>query len=197
MRTKAQVFALTGHGNTVSDVKCQEADPQIISASMDSTVRLWDLAAGRTMSVLTHHKKAVRALALHPTEFSFASAAPDTIKQWRCPEGSFVQDFKGQNSIVNTLAVNQDSVMFSGGDDGSMFFWDWKSGYNFQNMDSLAQPGSLESEAGIFCSTFDKTGTRLITGEADKSIKVYKQMEDATEETHPIHWKPSQQWKST
>ena len=49
---------------------------------------------------------------------------------------------------------------------------DWKSGYNFQKMETLPQPGSLESEAGIFCSTFDKTGLRLITGEADKSIKV-------------------------
>ncbi len=30
----------------------------------------------------------------------------------------------------------------------------------------------LEAEAGVFCSTFDMTGTRLITGCADKTIKV-------------------------
>lgn len=39
-------------------------------------------------------------------------------------------------------------------------------------MDDLPQPGSLEAEAGVFCSTFDMTGTRLITGGADKTIKV-------------------------
>jgi len=33
------------------------------------------------------------------------------------------------------------------------------------------QPGSLDSEAGIFAATFDQTGSRLITGEADKTIK--------------------------
>ena len=38
-------------------------------------------------------------------------------------------------------------------------------------MDDIPQPGSLEAEAGIFCSTFDMTGTRLITGGADKTIK--------------------------
>jgi pleiotropic regulator 1 len=81
--------------------------------------------------------------------------------------------------------------MINKGDDGSMHFWDWKSGYNFQTLAAVAQPGSLENEAGIFSSTFDKTGTRLITGEADKSIKIWKEDETATEETHPIlNWKP-------
>jgi pleiotropic regulator 1 len=57
-----------------------------------------------------------------------------------------------------------------------MYFWDWKSGYNFQKSSTVAQSGSLESETGIFCSTFDRTGTRLITGEADKSIKIWKEV---------------------
>jgi len=39
--------------------------------------------------------------------------------------------------------------------------------------------------------TFDQTGSRLITCEADKTIKVWKEDEDATEETHPVQWKPS------
>ena len=38
--------------------------------------------------------------------------------------------------------------------------------------------------------TFDNSGTRLITCEADKTIKVYKEDETATEESHPINWKP-------
>ena len=57
-------------------------------------------------------------------------------------------------------------------------------------------------------STFDRTGMRLITGEvswhrtadrssllthlqADKTIKVWKPDETATEETHPLDWKPT------
>jgi pleiotropic regulator 1 len=39
MRTKAQVHILAGHTGTISDVKCQDSDPQIITGSMDSTVR--------------------------------------------------------------------------------------------------------------------------------------------------------------
>ena len=58
------------------------------------------------------------------------------------------------------------------GDNGTLSFWDYNTGTAFQNLDDIPQPGSLEAEAGVFCSTFDVTGTRLITGGADKTIKV-------------------------
>ncbi|KAI8808469.1 WD40-repeat-containing domain protein [Cladochytrium replicatum] len=191
MRTKAQIYALTGHNSTVADIQTQAVDPQIMTGSSDSTIRLWDLAAGKTLTTLTHHKKSVRAMALHPREFTFASASADNIKQWKLPEGKFIQNFEGHKAIVNTMCVNEDGVVFSGADNGSMHFWDWKSGYNFQRAETLVQPGSLSSESGIFCSTFDHTGSRLITGEADKTIKIWKEDDMATPETHPIDWKPS------
>ncbi|KAG5651550.1 pre-mRNA-splicing factor prp46 [Sphagnurus paluster] len=175
MRSKAQVHILSGHTGTVADVKCQDSEPQVITGSMDSTVRLWDLAAGKTSVTLTHHKKSVRALAIHPTEYSFASgsAGGNNIKKWKCPEGAFVFNFSGHNAIINTLSVNAEGVFFSGADNGSLTFWDYDTGTPFQNMEDVPQPGSLEAEAGVFCSTFDQTGTRLITGGADKTIKVY------------------------
>ncbi|KAI5780542.1 WD40-repeat-containing domain protein [Geopyxis carbonaria] len=193
MRTRTNVMVLGGHTGTISSLVTQEADPQVITGSMDSTVRLWDLAAGKSMAVLTHHKKSVRALATHPSEFTFASGSADNIKQWKCPEGAFMQNFEGSGGIVNTLSANQDGVLFSGADNGEMCFFDWKSGYRYQSLDTTAQPGSLDAEQGVFCSTFDKTGLRLITGEADKTIKIWKQDDNATEEEYPLDWKPSLQ----
>lgn len=122
MRTRSNIHVLSGHKQTVTDVKCQEADPQVISSSLDTTVRLWDLAAGKTMGVLTHHKKGVRALAVHPKEFTFASGSTGSIKQWKCPEGAFMQNFEGQNAIINTLSVNEDNIFFSGGEHKSFKF---------------------------------------------------------------------------
>ncbi|KAJ1924033.1 pre-mRNA-splicing factor prp46 [Coemansia sp. S17] len=172
IRTKQQVHVLAGHKSTISSVQCQEADPQVISASMDSTY--------------------VRALALHPTQFGFASASSDNVKQWRCPKGEFVHNFdQGNGSIINSLAVNSDGVVFSGADNGSMRFCDRKGGHCFQETETIVQPGSLDSEAGIFCSTFDQTGFRLITGEADKTIKIWKEDDEATEDSHPIDFRPS------
>lgn len=38
--------------------------------------------------------------------------------------------------------------------------------------------------------SFDVTGTRLVTCEADKTVKMWKEDTSATEESHPIVFKP-------
>lgn len=65
------------------------------------------------------------------------------------------------------------------GDNGTIQFWDWKTGYNFQRVQAPVQPGSIDSESGIFACIFDQSGSRLLTAEADKTIKVYKEDEHA------------------
>ena len=70
-------------------------------------------------------------------------------------------------------------VVVIAGDNGSMYFWDWKTGYNFQKIQTTVQPGSLDSEAGIFHCCFDQSGCRLLTAEADKTIKIYKEDDSA------------------
>ena len=102
-----------------------------------------------------------------------------------------MQNFEGHNSVVNSLCVNSDNVLFSGGDNGSVAFWDWKTGYRFQYEVSFAQTGSLDAEAGIMSATFDHSVMRLISGAADKTIKVWRQDEEATEETHPLDFRPT------
>lgn len=193
IRTKAEVHVLGGHSGLVASLLTQAADPQITTGSSDTTLRTWDIRTGKTLSVLTNHKKSIRAMVGHPSEFTFASAAADNIKKWRYPKGEFMQNITGHNAIINTLAVNDDSVMFSGGDNGSLRFFDWNTGYCFQEAQTQIQPGSLESEAGIFASTFDQSGSRLITCEADKSIKIWAEDDEASPESHPVDptWRPS------
>jgi pleiotropic regulator 1 len=127
-----------------------------------------------------------------------ASASPDNIKEWKFPKGEFIQNLSGHNAIVNSLAANADNVLVSGGmfllasflffsfiiqlflaDNGSLYFWDWKTGYNFQRLQTIPQPGSIDPEMGIYAMTFDQSGSRLITCEADKTIKIYKEDETA------------------
>lgn len=190
MRTKANIHSLAGHTNTVASVQCQATEPQVMTGSHDCTIRLWDLVAGKTRVTLTHHKKSIRALLIHPKLNMFASGAPDNIKQWKCPDGNFVQNLSGHSAIVNCLGMNADNVLVSGGDNGTLYFWDWRTGYNFQRLQAPVQPGSIDSEAGIFACTFDQSGSRLLSAEADKTVKIFKEDENASEETHPINWKP-------
>lgn len=95
------------------------------------------------------------------------SGAADNIKKWEAKEGRFLRNFSGHNAIINSLAVNQDGVMVSSADNGSMRFWDYTTGHCFQSETTKAQPGSLDSEAGIYASTFDKTGLYVSDAEVD------------------------------
>ena len=47
--------------------------------------------------------------------FCFASGAPDNIKIWKFPDGNFLQNFSGHQAIVNTIAINSDNFLVSGG----------------------------------------------------------------------------------
>lgn len=80
-------------------------------------------------------------------------------------------------SIINALAVNTDGVMVSGSDDGFLTFWDWSSARPFQKLKSPVQSGSMDCEAGILSATFDHSGLRLLTGEVDKTIKIWKEID--------------------
>lgn len=85
----------------------------------------------------------------------------DSIKKWKCPEGTFVNNFVGHESIVNTLSVNEEGVLFSGGeslrcptdsadtaaDNGTLTMWDYATGLPFQHLKDIPQPGSLDAEA--------------------------------------------------
>lgn len=192
VRTRVQAHVLGGHHDTVNAVLAQAVEPQIVSASVDSTVRLWDLVAGRCRATLTNHKKGVRALAAHPREFSFASASADSIKTWGFPDGVFMRNLGGGHGgkLVNALAVNEDGVLVSGGDDGSVGFWDYAAAHRFDKRKSTVQPGSLDCEAGIYAMSFDKSGIRLVTAEADKTVRMWREDETATETTHPLRWTP-------
>ncbi|KAG7366402.1 serine/threonine protein kinase [Nitzschia inconspicua] len=186
IRTKTQIHVLAGHDNTVASLLCRSTDPQVITGSHDTTIKLWDLAAGKCMTTLTHHQKSIRAMVEPAFENTFVSGAADCLKYWQAKDGRFLKSYTGHKAVVNAMAVNEDGVLVSGGDDGTMHFWDYKTGYNFQSSTSIVQPGSLDAENAIYCAEFDGTGTRLITGEADKSIKIWKQDEDASELTDPI-----------
>lgn len=49
---------------------------------------------------------------------------------------------------------------------------------------------TLACTAGIYAMSFDVTGSRLVTCEADKTIKMWKEDETATPESHPVIFKP-------
>lgn len=55
------------------------------------------------------------------------------------------------------MAVNEDGVLATGGDNGSMWYWDWKSGHNFQQDQSIVQPGEARTAVSFVHSKTKQT----------------------------------------
>lgn len=181
LRSRKEIFCLEGHSNTVCSVVTQENSPQIITGSNDCTIKLWDIRNGKSFKTLTHHKKSIRSLLIPENNYSFISGGSDNIKEWSCPEGDFLRNIvkrEDRSEILNSIALNEDGVLVSGGEDGKLCFFDYESGQCFQDIQVPVQPGSLECESGIFDIKFDKTSTRMITAGCDKTIKMWKEEDE-------------------
>ncbi|SCU95929.1 LAMI_0F04456g1_1 [Lachancea mirantina] len=193
IRTRAPILTLAGHKGPINKVKCFPVDPQVVSSSTDGSVRMWDLRAGKASKILTHHSKSVRDIAAHPREYSMATASTSDVRSWRIRDGQLLTNFdSGPVGIITCLGINDDNILFAGSESGKLTFFDYETGHRYQELETELAEGSLESERSILCGAFDLTGLRLITGESDKSIKIWKQVEDATPETHPnLLWDPN------
>ncbi|CAI7997262.1 Pleiotropic regulator 1 [Geodia barretti] len=136
-------------------------------------------------------------MSLHPTIDVLLTGGRDaTARVWDMRTKACIHTLGGHTNTVADILTQAPNpqcsclVHCTAGDNGSLHFWDWKTGYNFQKHQTTVQPGSLDSEAGIFKCLFDVSGCRLLTAEADKTIKIYKEDDTVTEESHPIVWKP-------
>lgn len=75
--------ALKGHGHFVSDVVLSSDGQYALSGSWDSTLRLWDLFAGKTTRRFVGHTKDVMSVAISSDNRQIVSGSRDhTIKLW-------------------------------------------------------------------------------------------------------------------
>lgn len=173
IRSRTQVMVLSGHRGEISSLATQLADPQVCLASMDLTVKMWDLRTQKCHMTLTHHTKSVRLMALHPHELTMVSAdATGEFMEWVLPGGQLLSRFGDRSGIVNTLAVNPaTNELFAGYNDGQMQMLDYETGATLSQWATVPLQGT--PLATIYTSSFDMSGLRLITGENDKSIKIW------------------------
>ncbi|KAJ1613722.1 pleiotropic regulator 1 [Cryptosporidium canis] len=176
IRTRESIHLFKNHKAAISSILMQSIEPQLITGSYDRTIRTWDIIAGKSRDILTHHIKPVRALAKHPIHYSFLSAGADCVKVWEGENSTHLKDLSNSQSIINSIAVTShenNSIVLAGCDNGQLQFWDFETGILYDTIQGSIQPGSVEAENSILDCKFDQTESIIITGECDKTIKIW------------------------
>lgn len=95
---------------------------------MDTTVRIWDVASGKTLHALLGHKDNVTAIAISKDGKRIASASEDaTVRLWDADTGKELAIFRGHKDAVMSIAFSPDGQRIISGSKGVLRIWQCES----------------------------------------------------------------------
>ena len=158
---------LKGHQGPVVGVVVTPDGTRAVSASLDTTLRVWDLASGESVASLEGHEANVVGVAVTPDGTRAVSASLDmTLRVWDLASGRSVATLKGHTSAVLGVAVTPDGTRaVSASLDMTLRVWDLASGR------SVATLKGHEQQVRAVAVTPD--GTRAVSTSGDMTLRVW------------------------
>ncbi len=140
---------------------------RLASASLDATLRLWDLVSGECLAVLRGHEGGVGGCAFAPDGTRLASASGDnTLRLWDPGSGECLAVLRGHEGGVGGCAFAPDGTrLASASGDNTLRLWDPGSG------ECLAVLRGHEN--GVAGCAFAPDGTRLASASQDHTLRLW------------------------
>jgi WD40 repeat protein len=126
MMTGVELKKLKGHTNTVNSVAFSSDGTQIVSGSVDNSVRVWDASTGVELKELKGHTSWVYSVAFSSDGTRIVSGSSDnSVRVWDVSTGVELKELKGHTHRVNSVAFSSDGTrIVSGSSDNSVRVWD-------------------------------------------------------------------------
>jgi WD40 repeat protein len=178
-----------GHMAMIKGIAFTPDGRQLVSASNDKTIRVWDLASGKTVRTIRGESAPgqagkVFAMALSPDGKWLAAGGwtyPECkgrcgeIRLYEFASGKLVALLKGHTNVVLGLAFSPDgSRLISGSGDNTAILWDT----GIRAGTRVAEPKLLHRLEGhkdfIYTVGFSPDGSRAVTGSYDHDLRLWR-----------------------
>jgi len=142
---------------------------RLASASVDATVRLWEVATGQELARLERDESAVESVVFSPDGVQLASAHTDaTVRVWAMNSGDEVVRLAGHAHQVNAVAFSPDGRMLASGSHDGLRVWEVSSGRE------LAHYPTVYAVHGLWWSASSKIIKAADTGWSAKRPHAYE-----------------------
>ncbi len=122
MKTGDSILTLRGHSDLVSCLLLT-SDGNLISASDDCTLKIWDLTRGKEIRTLYGHTDSISAISVSSDGSYLISASYDkTLRIWDIMTGKVIAIFYADN-MLNSCAISPDGMkIVAGAGMGHVYF---------------------------------------------------------------------------
>jgi WD40 repeat protein/serine/threonine protein kinase len=172
-QSHSELLTLSGHTGEVTSVAYSPDGQWLASGSVDGTVKVWDLLAGRELRTLNHTGR-VTSVHFSPDGKRLASGSTDrTARIWHLPSGQELHILRGHKGTVGSVHFSPDGKrLATGSGDETVKVWDAQTGGEaILTLEGHTSP--------VYTVVFSPDGKRLASGTADspgrldRSVKVW------------------------
>jgi WD40 repeat protein len=127
-----EIAVLEGHTNTVGALAFHPTEDTLVSTSVDHTIRIWDVAAGKAIGILAEDYPIGRSVTfsadggrLAVAGGSWIGSEDSFVSVWDYPSLEMVATFEGHSDMVWTVQFGRNrNELVSGSADGTVRIWD-------------------------------------------------------------------------
>ena len=156
-----------GHTDSLTSGVFSPDGQQVLTASNDTTVRLWDAQTGQEIRQFNGHTELVTNAIFCPNgELVLTSSADGTVRLWDVQTGQEIDRLPDHDSSVWGLAITPDGqTILTSDESGSAWLWDLQ---NMQLIHELSGHGDI-----VLWGDFSPDGRTVATGGLDTTARLW------------------------
>jgi len=176
-KSNKEVNSMHGHENTVMKIITDRINPKIISGSMDRTIKFWDLRTSKCTSSINTFNNAVRDLKLSNDGYIYGISLDFFFKIKNFENYKIVRPlFNLKKSFFTCIDLSTKGILLTGTEEGFILVWhrfkqklmNKLNGNNNERLLSYKNNSIIDIK-------FDRTGSRFISSDTSKCIKLWQQ----------------------